>query len=102
MMPGVALVDAHDVAIGVEDERHLADGRGERLPLEADASRLELRDGRVEVLDLERHAQQPSEVGAQPGATPSESVPEPMSYSVHCIPPGSPWTIVGLSPSTFS
>ena len=47
------LVDANRVAVRIEDEGHAADGRGERLHLERDARRLEVRDGRVEVLDFQ-------------------------------------------------
>ena len=37
-----------------------------------------------------------------PGALPMDNVPEPMSYSAHCMPPGSPWSMVVFNPSTPS
>ena len=53
MMSGVTLVNANGIPIGIEDEGHAADGRGERLHLERDAGRLQVRDGRLEVLDFQ-------------------------------------------------
>ena len=50
MMPGVAFVDAEQVAFGVVDEGHAAYGRLERLHLELHALRFQVRDGCVEIL----------------------------------------------------
>ena len=50
-----------------------------------------------------RPTEQPSGRGFQSGAPqPRDSVPPAMSYSVHCIPPGSPMVMVGFRPSTPS
>src|SRR5476649_2802158 len=47
------LVDANQIALGVEDESHLADGRGHRLDLKFHAVRAQVRDGFVKIFDFE-------------------------------------------------
>jgi len=51
----VAFVDANCVAVGVENHGHAADGRGKRLHPEFHAVRAQMRDGRVEIFNFQRH-----------------------------------------------
>jgi hypothetical protein len=95
MMPRLALMDTNRVAVRIIDERHVANRRRERLHVKLYAGGLQVRDGDID--------EQPSAVGFQPGAPdPIDNVPLAMSYSVHCMPFGSPEIIVGFKPSTPS